>query len=188
MVKKISGGVGGIHNEGEMEENTQSIRKPKKDMTVEERNLIRAQKYVKLVIFQRFAIGETDLCDISFRLQQIESEFFKHASISETARTLDLDLDVVDQIFHFWILKRKVSRQRSNVFSYFDNQFVFDPQSNRDRPLLPPKTTETERLSQQQQQDMERMKLFVQLRQDLERVPIFSFSVEFCINVSLCGG
>ena len=82
MVKKISGGVGGIHNEGEMEENTQSIRKPKKDMTVEERNLIRAQKYVKLVIFQRFAIGETDLCDISFRLQQIESEFFKHASIS----------------------------------------------------------------------------------------------------------
>ena len=43
-------------------------------------------------------------------------------------------------------------------------------QSNRDRPLLPPKTSETERLSQQQQQDMERMKMFVQLRQDLERV------------------
>lgn len=43
-------------------------------------------------------------------------------------------------------------------------------QSNRDRPLLAPKTSETERLSQQQQQDMERMKMFVQLRQDLERV------------------
>ncbi|XP_057371783.1 E3 ubiquitin-protein ligase Jade-2-like [Daphnia carinata] len=95
-------------------------------MTVEERHLIRAQK-----------------------LQLIESDFYKHASINETARTLDLDLDVVDQIFNFWVLKRK---------------------SNRDRPLLPPKTTETERLSQQQQQDMERMKLFVQLRQDLERV------------------
>ncbi|XP_057377990.1 protein Jade-1-like [Daphnia carinata] len=97
-------------------------------MTVEERHLIRAQKQ-----------------------QLIESDFYKHASINETARTLDLDLDVVvvDQIFNFWVLKRK---------------------SNRDRPLLPPKTTETERLSQQQQQDMERMKLFVQLRQDLERV------------------
>lgn len=48
--------------------------------------------------------------------------------------------------------------------------FVFFLKSNRDRPLLPPKTSETERLSQQQQQDMERMKMFVQLRQDLERV------------------
>ncbi|XP_057367013.1 protein Jade-3-like [Daphnia carinata] len=95
-------------------------------MTVEERNLIRVKK-----------------------LQLIESDLYKHASINETARTLDLDLDVVDQIFNFWVLKRK---------------------SNRDRPLLPPKTTETERLSQQQQQDMERMKLFVQLRQDLDRV------------------
>ncbi len=45
MVKKISGGLGGTHTEGDVEENTQSIRKPKKDMTVEERNLIRAQKY-----------------------------------------------------------------------------------------------------------------------------------------------
>lgn len=53
-------------------------------------------------------------------------------------------------------------------------------QSNRDRPLLPPKTTETERLSQQQQQDMERMKLFVQLRQDLERVrTYFAFTLLF---------
>lgn len=44
MVKKMPG-VGGTHVEGEMEENAQSVRKPKKDMTVEERNLIRAQKY-----------------------------------------------------------------------------------------------------------------------------------------------
>jgi len=45
------------------------------------------------------------------RLQQIESEFYKHASVSETARTLDIDLDVVDLIFHYWILKRKVSER-----------------------------------------------------------------------------
>lgn len=112
-----------------------------------------------------------------FRLQQIESEFFKHASISETARTLDLDLDVVDQIFQFWILKRKVSYlYLKSIFKeprfIFSHSYLYycNLQSNRDRPLLPPKTTETERLSQQQQQDMERMKLFVQLRQDLERV------------------
>ena len=43
-----------------------------------------------------------------FRLQQIESEFFKHASVNETARSLDVDLDVVDIIYNFWILKRKV--------------------------------------------------------------------------------
>lgn len=55
-------------------------------------------------------------------------------------------------------------------------------QSNRDRPLLPPKTSETERLSQQQQQDMERMKMFVQLRQDLERVcvPFIYMYINFC--------
>lgn len=51
MVKKTTGGIGGSHTEGEVEENTQSIRKPKKDMSVEERNLIRAQKYEKLPIF-----------------------------------------------------------------------------------------------------------------------------------------
>jgi|688.fasta_scaffold492786_1 hypothetical protein len=45
MVKKSSGGVSGSHLEGEVEENTQSVRKIKKEMTVEERNLIRAQKY-----------------------------------------------------------------------------------------------------------------------------------------------
>lgn len=51
MVKKISGGLGGTHPEGDVEENTQSIRKPKKDMTVEERNLIRAQKYDRKTAF-----------------------------------------------------------------------------------------------------------------------------------------
>merc|ERR1712071_504853 len=126
MVKKLPSSNAN-HAEGvDGEETAHSVRKVKKDMTVEERNLIRAQK-----------------------LQQIESEFFKHASVNETARSLDVDLDVVDIVYNFWILKRK---------------------SNRDRPLLPPKTSETERLSQQQQQDMERMKMFVQLRQDLERV------------------
>lgn len=44
MVKKSSGGIAGTHTDGEIEENAQSVRKPKKDMTVEERNLIRAQK------------------------------------------------------------------------------------------------------------------------------------------------
>ena len=53
---------------------------------------------------------------------------------------------------------------------------ILNEQSNRDRPLLPPKTSETERLSQQQQQDMERMKMFVQLRQDLERVSVKQLS------------
>lgn len=41
MVKKASGAGG--HTEGD-EENPLIVRKPKKDMTVEERNLLRAQK------------------------------------------------------------------------------------------------------------------------------------------------
>lgn len=88
MVKKAPLPAGAVHPDGEGEENNtpQSVRKLKKDMTVEERNLIRAQK-----------------------LQQVESEFFKHANVNETARTLDVDPDVVDVIFHFWILKRKVT-------------------------------------------------------------------------------
>lgn len=42
MVKKVPGTSGG-HIEGE-EENPLIVRKLKKDMTVEERNLLRAQK------------------------------------------------------------------------------------------------------------------------------------------------
>lgn len=59
MVKKSSGGITGSHVEGEGEENTQSVRKLKKEMTVEERNLIRAQKYRihKLVFILRLIIG-----------------------------------------------------------------------------------------------------------------------------------
>ena len=54
------------------------------------------------------------------RLQQIESEFYKHASVNETARTLDVDLDVVDLIFHYWILKRKVSERTGFVLLGLD--------------------------------------------------------------------
>ncbi|CAG2067585.1 unnamed protein product, partial [Timema podura] len=39
------------------------------------------------------------------------------------------------------------------------------------KPLLPPKSEDVDILSQQQEQaDLEKMKMFVQLRQDLERV------------------
>jgi hypothetical protein len=39
--------------------------------------------------------------------------------------------------------------------------------------LVPPRPETTQLLTQQQEQDLEQMKMFVQLRQDLERVSDF---------------
>jgi hypothetical protein len=59
------------------------------------------------------------------------------------------------------------------------------PQAGFNKPLLPPKSEDVDILSHQQEQaDLEKMKMFVQLRQDLERVSItvFAFTLILCIQ------
>ncbi|XP_068620016.1 PHD finger protein rhinoceros [Battus philenor] len=85
------------------------------------------------------------------RLQEIEREFDRHVSIKDiSSHLLDVDQDAINYIYNYWKLKRR---------------------SGHNRPLLPPKTDDTELLTHRQEQaDLDKMKMFVQLRQDLERV------------------
>uniref|UniRef100_A0A336MGX5 PHD finger protein rhinoceros n=1 Tax=Culicoides sonorensis TaxID=179676 RepID=A0A336MGX5_CULSO len=85
------------------------------------------------------------------RLSEIESEFHKHVNIKDiSCHLLDIDQEGINYIYNYWILKRK---------------------SGSNRPLLPPKNEDAELASQKEEnQEQEKMRMFVQLRQDLERV------------------
>ncbi|XP_063634737.1 PHD finger protein rhinoceros [Cydia splendana] len=85
------------------------------------------------------------------RLQEIEGEFDKHVSVKDVStHLLDVDQDAINYIYNYWKMKRR---------------------AGRNRPLLPPKSDDSELLTHRQEQaDLDKMKMFVQLRQDLERV------------------
>lgn len=85
------------------------------------------------------------------RLQEIEAEFDKHVSIKDINCTiLEVDQEAINYVYNYWILKRKAANNR---------------------PLLPPKSEDTDMIAHKQEQaDNEKMKMFVHLRQDLERV------------------
>lgn len=86
----------------------------------------------------------------AIRLQEIEAEFFKHVNVKDVSIHLDVDSEAIQYIYNYWKLKRK---------------------SGHNKPLLPPKSDDVDMLSHKREQaDMEKMKMFVQLRQDLERV------------------
>lgn len=86
----------------------------------------------------------------ALRLQEIEAEFYKHVSIKDVSMHINVDMEALRYIFNYWKLKRK---------------------AGYNKPLLPPKSEDVEMLSHKQEQaDLEKMKMFVQLRQDLERV------------------
>lgn len=64
----------------------------------------------------------------------------------------DVDNDGILYIYNYWVLKRR---------------------SGNNRPLLLPKSDDGDLLGRQQEQaDLEKLKMFVQLRQDLERVRV----------------
>lgn len=109
-------------------EEDDSKRKKRKDMTNEEKNQARAA-----------------------RLQEIESEFFKHVSVKDVESLhVGVDSEALQYIYNYWKLKRK---------------------AGNNKPLLPPKSEDVDVLSQKREQaDLEKMKMFVQVRQDLERV------------------
>ncbi|CAG0885285.1 unnamed protein product, partial [Darwinula stevensoni] len=85
----------------------------------------------------------------TLKLQQMEAEFYKHVNLKEASKSLSMNEEVIEFIFNYWKLKRK------SVFN---------------KPLLPPRPDEVELLPQQQDQDRERLRMFLHLRQDLERV------------------
>lgn len=85
-----------------------------------------------------------------FRLQEIEAEFQKHVSASDVIQHQDVDAEGVIAIYNYWVLKRRAACNK---------------------PLLAPRSEDVDLLTRQQEQaDLEKMKMFVQLRQDLERV------------------
>ncbi|CAH0546641.1 unnamed protein product [Brassicogethes aeneus] len=85
------------------------------------------------------------------RLQEIEAEFYKHVSVKDVVGIhLDVDNEALQYIYNYWKLKRK---------------------AGHNKPLLPPKSEDVDMISHKREQaDLEKMKMFVQLRQDLERV------------------
>lgn len=86
------------------------------------------------------------------RLNEIQSEFDKHVSVKDiSCHVVDVDQDGINHIYTYWILKRK---------------------SGGNHPLLMPKAGDVDVMSQndQEQAEIEKMKMFVHLRQDLERV------------------
>ncbi|XP_072930805.1 uncharacterized protein rno [Epargyreus clarus] len=85
------------------------------------------------------------------RLQEIEREFDRHVSVKDiSSHLLEVDQDAINYIYNYWKLKRR---------------------AGHNRPLLPPKSDDNELLTHRQEQaDLDKMKMFVQLRQDLERV------------------
>ncbi|XP_034254412.1 PHD finger protein rhinoceros isoform X2 [Thrips palmi] len=84
------------------------------------------------------------------KLQEIEAEFDKHVAHTDVKQCLDVDPDGILYIYNYWKLKRR---------------------AGGNKPFLAPKSDDVDLLSQKQEQaDLDKMRMFVQLRQDLERV------------------
>lgn len=76
-----------------------------------------------------------------------------------------LFISIVDYLL-IWLASIEFALFVPIVYTFVE----FFLQSLNNRPLVPPRPETTQLLTQQQEQDLEQMKMFVQLRQDLERV------------------
>lgn len=86
------------------------------------------------------------------KLQQLEDAFYTFVNLLDVARALRLPEEVVDFLYQYWKLKRKV---------------------NFNKPLITPKRDEEDNLAKREQDVLfRRLQLFTHLRQDLERVMI----------------
>jgi hypothetical protein len=106
----------------------------KKNLTAEERSLARRQKILK-----------------------IESEFYKHVDLNQASRKLGLEMEAVDLLFRFWILKRRSLANRP----------LFIPRAD-DPEATGVSTANTS--ASEDGNEREKLKRFVALRQDLEKV------------------
>lgn len=86
-----------------------------------------------------------------YRLQEIEGQFQKHVSVADvTLMSQEVDTEAVAAVYSYWVLRRRAAHNK---------------------PLLAPRTQDVDLLTRQQERaDLDKMKMFVQLRQDLERV------------------
>ncbi|KAM8765607.1 protein Jade-1 isoform 2-T2 [Rhynchonycteris naso] len=91
------------------------------------------------------------------KLQQLEDEFYTFVNLLDVAKALRLPEEVVDFLFQYWKLKRKV---------------------NFNKPLITPKRDEEDNLAKREQDVLfRRLQLFTHLRQDLERVRNLTYMV-----------
>uniref|UniRef100_A0A8C3YT14 Protein Jade-1 n=1 Tax=Catagonus wagneri TaxID=51154 RepID=A0A8C3YT14_9CETA len=91
------------------------------------------------------------------KLQQLEDEFYTFVNLLDVARALRLPEEVVDFLYQYWKLKRKV---------------------NFNKPLITPKKDEEDNLAKREQDVLfRRLQLFTHLRQDLERVRNLTYMV-----------
>ncbi|KAM4834077.1 protein Jade-1 isoform 1-T3 [Thomomys bottae] len=91
------------------------------------------------------------------KLQQLEDEFYTFVNLLDVARALRLPEAVVDFLYQYWKLKRKV---------------------NFNKPLITPKKDEEDNLAKREQDVLfRRLQLFTHLRQDLERVRNLTYMV-----------
>ncbi|XP_052036530.1 protein Jade-1 isoform X2 [Apodemus sylvaticus] len=91
------------------------------------------------------------------KLQQLEDEFYTFVNLLDVARALRLPEEVVDFLYQYWKLKRKI---------------------NFNKPLITPKKDEEDNLAKREQDVLfRRLQLFTHLRQDLERVRNLTYMV-----------
>ncbi|XP_059554022.1 protein Jade-1 isoform X3 [Myotis daubentonii] len=91
------------------------------------------------------------------KLQQLEDAFYTFVNLLDVARALRLPEEVVDFLYQYWKLKRKV---------------------NFNKPLITPKRDEEDNLAKREQDALfRRLQLFTHLRQDLERVRNLTYMV-----------
>ena len=60
------------------------------------------------------------------RILKIESEFYKHVDLNQASRKLGLEMEAVDLLYRFWILKRRSLANRPLFIPRAD-----DPEVNR---------------------------------------------------------
>ena len=84
------------------------------------------------------------------RILKIESEFYKHVDLNQASRKLGLEMEVIDLLFRFWILKRRSLANRP----------LFIPRADD-----PEATASTAPTSASEDNQREKLKRFVALRQ-----------------------
>src|SRR6218665_387494 len=57
----------------------------------------------------KFVFEHISFCCFSDRLKKLEEEFYLYVSPKEVAEALEIDEMIIDFIYNYWVIKRKVS-------------------------------------------------------------------------------
>lgn len=140
-----------------------SHRKPEENLgegTAQENGAAESSPQSPLEPFASLEQNQEEAHRVSVRkqkLQQLEDEFYTFVNLLDVARALRLPEEVVDFLYQYWKLKRKI---------------------NFNKPLITPKKDEEDNLAKREQDVLfRRLQLFTHLRQDLERVRNLTYMV-----------